>query len=1498
MATEHQPEHLNTYSMGANTDGNPEVVFSQPGTGEYIDARNAEPTSNDSDDRVLAKIRGEQIKYTNSTSAIGYVCMKSFSINDHLVEMWAPTNPLFPGIIRVNGVIVLQSVLFELRTDFPIQYDTNPSFNFNEFAFTDKRSVPYILDTTDMVASLTSDPQKYFANFDPKLYQVNLQSPLDMPVFVELINVGGGGGKPVGQYFYDIRYASVDGDRTAWSQSTPMIPVMQSLSSDSLQFPWSKTRGGPPNPTSKTGFAPKIRFRVTNIYNYDFIEVRCTEINAGAGIEYTPNGKIVAKIDISPGEISVREYIDPQGSNADIPLSAQEETQLLSEIETAGSIRYFDKRVVLGDIKLASKETNLTFKKLNNKEGFPVIDKIYKEGHCDPWNHTYRRKYMNGEKYSFAAVCYDGVGTTGFAKKSDQLDNYQFPNRRDPIIPETQNYSYFGTVRASTVNLYQVDNTHEVFDHYDATRKTGSCEFKNIIEKGRVIGLTGTRSVAKVTQDCDETNPEIENHGANVAAGSLVSTSYQPFHPVKQNDPDVTGHNYIVNQKIAKLPFGFANEDANVKVYRPLGFAPDYYAMGLMVAGVQNLPKWAKAFSIVRSAAAGRVVCQGLGYYKLTKGKFKLVSENALGGKEQNKISFYSPDIANGIVSSDTVNDILDNPQNYKMQFVSPLGFFSEWYSAEDKLSLAKPQRDRCIDMISYVRMLRDRKEDANEQINPFESSDMGTTGGDGYNYIRYDKFRNTSQDPAFFASSPDKGNKIIDIYGARRVSEGRGTFMEFQAPYNIYGKGSVGGSGNESFGDAGMKDWTEPIYIVNIIRTGATVKDDNIQLYKQTDHYQKIESIIGKSTGEQQQRFLLVDERWEDCIPAMSNLHYGASTDRFLYIRKPDGTEQKWINITYKTVAQKSYIISQINSNPNYPYKGVYEHNNIDGKNRFFEIVFTNNSMIPEDGSFIIVKYDDTAPIRVFGGDTFVGETIFAPIDSQASARDDAAETQFAFGIGLPYRDFKINPRYYTIRKAAAKNSIQDAVWFSMGFIRQLCVMFTVESKAACHLSHNAAYPNQAFPKINYVIRPNRWDVDKTYVENHVFSDYEDDYGLDEKSQWKWGGFRFLQQINPDYSTEHKNAYASKPEVGFEEKTEFPTMMIWSLPRPVNVQDAPGLKTFALNSKYILDDNQGNITYLWDATTEFGENIYAVAARGICLLVTKKSILSDQNAGEIAYMSADTFISGQKWLSREIGCPDKLFRGIAEGSASITQENGSEVKQQALFFPSKQSMYRLMGNTIMDIARMGYFTRVFKDGIGKILQGTETFVTAVYNIYKQQYWIYIKGNDVDELFVFSQRRNRWIGTNDFKFDSFSVRDNETFGHRDMQTFDLDKGYIINGQPISFEVTTAAAPEQMADKEFIRLRLNGIDGIKPTRVEFYKELNGAIQCALDPSIALQGALYMKNYRGYEAYVPRIDVSVDPKRQRFQQRLIIIKIIHNLASEFKVVDSSIQYKKLI
>jgi hypothetical protein len=1482
MNQEHGPWDVRNYFKGAKTSVDQELVGAQ-NDGYYLDSRNARPVSADGHTGDLKRIKGEVMLYAANVSG-SYACMGTISVNQHIVEFWASAVPGEYPYVRVDGLVCLYSVNFTLNILFPLQLDRNEDINGGEVFITDMNSPPIIFNVGDLISARTLFPSRYFSAFNVALYQVNLTSPLDIPVFVELSNVGGGGGLPVGSYSYKMRYVSVSGDRTNMSQSTPLIPVMENLSSSSNPYPYSKTYGLTPSPTINTRYAIHLRFRVTNIFNYDYIEIIRIAFNSGAGIGYTPQEVVVAKLPIGLGEISVRDFLDPVESDTNLVLSDTDESQELNHVEWAKSIRYFDRRTILMNVKLASKDSAITFNQIDGQVAFPLVENLFTGGYGDPYNYTYKKKYINGERYGFGIELYDGVGGKGFVTKIPQgFDNYMFPNRRYSTTAQTDLYAYWGTVRAANFQN-GIGNTYEVVDHYVAGPKTDKCSFKNIYRREN-LGLYGWKSKTNINTECSESDGDIENHGARVELSTKVFPFYHPYTPVRQDDTNVDGHNYMVNPNV--------NDGSNPGIYTPYGFALQYYALGLMIAGIDNFPAWAKAFSVVRTAPAKRVLAQGIGMYALIPAVYDLIGNSKLCTKETNKFWFFSPDIENGIVASSLINDIVDAPEDYQVQFVAPFGFFSEVYSFENNVIVS--QRDRLIDMICYARIERDNA--LHPYINVFEDPAMGYYGGDFFNYVGYGKWRNRGQQPGIF-NGPNRGDILLDIAKVDRISEGRGNYFAIETVQTFYGTNSTGGNSHRDFNDTGMQDFTEPWYIVNIVQDGAIIRNQNIQTYKSTGHYQKLTSIIGQGDGTSTQKYILVDERWEDCISAPYVGHPTATTDRYIYIQRVNtNVVEKWMNLTYKTPSQVNTILTAINNFGVYGpgVTGVYSHNNINGQSRFWEIVFNYIGFYPQQGDLILVKYDNTAPIRVFGGDAIVGETLFAPIDRQADAYDTASDTQFALGIGFPYRQFQLNPRHYVIKNTGGLLRIQDTDWMYLGYIRQMCVMFTCESRAVTPYAYCLDYPLQYFPAVNYVMRPNRWDSTQIIVNQNIYPNYVDDYGANEISFWKYGGFRFTQNINPDYSSIPPNEYVSKPEFGFVEKTVFATGIMWSLARAINVQDAPGLKTFPANNRFDIDDSQGEIKRAYDCMTgQHGENLYAFTNSGVCMLVTKKSILSDLTAGQLGYMSASTFIQNQYWLTKHIGMRNELWRSATEGFIPMTDASGAETRMKALMFANDESVFVFSENTVRDIGRIGYFDQI-KPTLANVQAGFASKVTSAYDNLNQEYWLNIQNPGFGaRTFVFGLTNKEWHGQNDFNYDQYCSVGDRTFGMRAGNTFELGIGDVINGTTAVFEGTQVCAKDQMWTKEFIRFRVNTADEVKPTRVEFYDKLNGTLLCFLDPG---QGPLYLKKYLGYEQFVPRKQVSVSPTRDRVQGRALVYKIIYNLPGEFVLVDSAIQYKRL-
>lgn len=1506
--TEKEPWHISSFSAGANTSDDKEIVGGKEGSGDFIEGRNARSTSTEGFSGVSNKIKGEVLLYPSNT-AFPYICVGAISINENIVEIWASPTPGQNPFIRVNGVVVLKSSLFTATFDHPFQLDKNEDEKGGEMFATDYFKEPFILNIQDMVDSLVINPTKYFTAFDPKLYSVNLFMPLDIPAFIELVNVGGGGGLPIGNYSYQLRYSSVDGDRTNLSQRTPLIPIVENLSVQSLQYPGVKTYGQDPSPDFGTRYGIKLRFRVTNLQGYDFIELIRTSYNTNGGIDFVPAPKVIAKIDIFNNEISVREFIDPAESNTDLVLSDEDITREITYVNRAKSIRYFDRRLQLMNVELESKDSDLQFEDVGGHVMFPVIENVGKIGFNDPYNFVYKKHSMHGERIGYGVELYDGVGGKGFTTKVPGFTNYQIPNRRDPVTNETLLYSYGGVVMATDVNNV-IGNTHEVFDLTNAVSKSDKCSFKNIYHNRTASFALGVKSAHNqadpVRQDCDETHGEIESHGAKVFLGGMTSPYYHPFTPTAQNDSNVDGHNYIINTQVCKTmgnPLTLITPNiqplvANRAGYSPKIFGPTYYSQGMALAGVDNLPQWTKSFSIVRTEPAKRVLAQGLGMYKLNPADYDILLNKSLATKEMDQFWFYSPDIENGIVSGKLIDDIIASPESYQVQMVSPLGFASEVYSFDSHET--NPFRDRSIDIIAYARMIRDRYISGDQwEINPMEDSGaMGITNGDGYNYVGYDKWRGGAQSGVF--NSGNKGNNLFNILEAERVTEGRGTYMRFRIDKSFYAKASTGGNLNSDFEDSGMKDFTEPFYIVNIVADGAVVRDNNIENYKITSHYQKLESIIGEGNGVFKQKLQLVDERWEDCIPALSSTHPTASTDRFIYIKRVNtNVVEQWVNVTYKTSGQIATIMANIASNIG-TIKGMYRHEILDVNNRFFNIVFNVPSFVPNQGDKVLIRYDKTAPIRFWGGDSVIGESIFAPIDREASSNGlglisnvstIAAEKQFPFGIGFPYKLWKVNPRVYQVKRTRGANVIQDRCWGELGYIRQMCVMFTAETRVALPYAHNNPSPQQFFPLMHYIMRPHRWDTDKDYYDNNIYNQYGTDYP-GEMDMWKWGGFRFLQNINADYSTKPPREFVSKPKFGYTEKTLFPTRTMWSLPRQINQQNTPGLKTFPANNSFDIDDNQGAIKRAYSATTEKGVNLYAITNKGICLLVTKKSILSDLDAGQLAYMSANTFIKEQYWLNREVGMNDEFWRTAVEGYIPVEGEDGSEILVEALFFANKDSVYRFMGNQLKDIGRIKYHNRLYPDVLSKVLPGYQTKLTAGFDKYNQEYWLHSKIDETSKTHVFSQKNGRWFGYYDYEFDKFISVGNKMYGVKNVQTYELGKGYSINNADIVFEITGVSAPKQFSDKEFIAIKVNTGDEVKPTAIHFFDKFEGPVVYKMDISL---GPLYLKKYRGWQQNIGRKLLSVSQNRDRIQGRSLIWKVIHDKPEDFRVIDLGVQYK---
>lgn len=1631
-----QPQDIQLYHKGVNLDDDQEILAASD-KGWAVDAQNMRPTQINSHQGTFSKINGEEVLFPNVDNRCfggtgqpifgNYVNIGEVSVLNHIVEFWADEDNKQLPFVRIDGWVVLYPKLlslFPLLATYPLQISTNDSCVGGEVCVTDFHIAPFVLNVEDMLINSGIDPatnkrdtvkypctQKYFDDFDISIYQVQLNRPVDHPIFVELVNAGstinaigrvetsGTGGMTAGSYQYSIRYINAAGDTALFSENTPLIPVPKGLSSASIAYPGSKTFGGVKG--ALTPYGIHIRFRVSNLLDFDQIEIKRTSFATGAAIGTLGIEEIVAQIDISSQEFSIIDFYDNDNTSVNV-VTPEEVVDSMSSIEAAKAIRYYNSRLFLMNIKYESRDLTgkVVFDQVAGKEMFPFSSNLGTLGYKDIYNNVYRKSYFRGEKYGFASVFYDQNGARSFGLEIPNFTNEKMPERRDRMQGASLTHSttltgFQAYAQDSTPPFTSVNRTFEVFD----------------LEGGVNKPIGGTTSSAVFPP------PNILNILNAGTKDALSGSNYdRPFHPINDSDSDTTEQITQINPEVK------IDGVSGFKSYSPKGFAPNIYSLGMALAGIKSMPKWVKAFTLVRTAPAKRVVAQGQSFYQLDD-SHKDVEKNT------NKVWWHSPDVYSQLVPF--TSDIQPRLSVLNIQAVSALGFFSEVYSGRHLGNLVPVTKvSDGIDIVNYARIIEDHGNNINIDLLPDAISVKGLPIF-GKKYVAFSSWRNTTLsgvDPnEVFAFAPSNG-----MIQAGRGSQHRSKPYQITFPSSIYA--TQGTSGDVFYKDTTVKNWHEPVYVMNIIDQNADVPSSNITEYFETGTYVKVESIVALSDG-LTTSYYLVDERWEDCIPALKATDPTASQDRYVYIRDAsNNAEEIWLNVTYKNAAQIATIQNDIATIGFYTslradgtsvsVRGMFTHTQ-SSNNRLFQIVFnqvdaSGNVFLPLPSTQIIVKYDHNAPIDMFGGDAYIGDFNYCPVDAHLEssgipALDPTAPAdEVFFDRPMPYHEFHVTEQEFIIRNTTGANRLQDNNEIKLnsdsptadnGRVRQQLVSGIVESRINTNL-----YYGSDFPQVNYVMRPYKWDTSSPLTNIHA--SYSTNYPNEENS-WGYGGFKFLPSNNPDYSTLPVNLkHFSKPKVGFKENLHFCTQVLWSQKRPVNKSNAPGLLTFPPLNLYDIGDETGAIKFAWDGLAGSGTNIYAITEHGIAMLLTEKRLLTELSGSQLAAIGASeiTVVQEAVWISKSIGMNDEWWRSAAEWD-------------NTLYFTNRNSAYRLSGNDVKDIGRMTEGAKYYKrlrEVINKVGVGYSTDVTSAYNIQDNEYWtqvcthvkkigyytqaelgfpplnltayligtpapvppppsntsitisqgqvisvvndqirkvdiryltsagiseivlcnnqnvsftvqydptltdppappqtlviinpnqcykIYFDGQWKFELItlnlcampVWSEKTGgSWIGQFKHRFDRYTNIDNRMFGSRDIETWELNKGYMMNGKPIeawTLQATVGGAQNLNSSKEFIRIRIAG-DG-QPQRVDFYDNIEqfetsaptGTLNIATNPQFML------KDYGAYEQYVPRKTAS---PRNRQQGRLMLFKIMHNLASAFKIIDTSIMYKNL-
>ena len=1515
MKQQHSPHDIKTYQKGIQSDTNKEIL-GRSENGEHVDALNMRSMSMDGDNLAKKKIKGEELVYEALDNrcfvvvgplpgADTYECMMTQEVNNHIVELWASTDPsTYPPFIRVDGQIVLMSDEFPFNLNYPLQYDKNESCVGGEIYITDNNVPPMVLSIIDMMdnSAMTDGgecTQKYFDDFNPDNYSIPVSSTLYKPAFIQQESVSSGGsydavigtsGLVVGSYSYSYRLVTTDGDRTPFSPITELIPVLRrNTSSFDPYYPYSHSHGDFANVISSTNYGNHIRIKYENYSDFAFLELRRDSWYSDSAYGVPPVSEIIGSINVGAG-LGILNIFDKAEANfidAEV-LDLQEQTDTYSSIRRAKSIRYFNERLYLMNIGYNSKDIDgeVTFVDAAGDPGFPTIEKIGKAGHKHPYNAAMYKSNMRGDKTGFGVVLFDSYNNPSYATEVPTLTNYQFPNRRNEITVggDTYGTSYKGLVKAANTDG-AVTLTHEVFDHYDATRKDRS------INNDQRISFK-------------DTDP------------------YKTLTPVSQADSQSTlgiAPNNAVSRGNSILP---------EKDYNPKGFGLDYYSQGMAIKGLATYPTWAEGFSVVQTDPALQVVAQGLGFYK--------VNETGAGDpntKDLDKFWAYFPDLEHRF--PDIAEDLINNPTSYSIQLVSPLGYFTEVYaSKKDSFDVDR----RGVDMITYARVLRDGPDPdlSNEAyINP-EYEGLGVSGiidfTDNNSYVAYGKFMNITLDSPAFPLNAD-GDRIfpLDVSTTEITTAGGGrqTYFQIAVDTSAPGYDAIYNAVSPALSSFG-REWREPMYVINLykdrdVNSGITTE------YKYTGHYVRFKSLVLESNGSGSQFATLVSERWEDCIPSITGEVYNnySGLKRFVHVEDSNGISRAWMNVSFETAPDIATILTGLAAAAPGPYNdpvltggddiyGIYTSTEtVVDLCPQFTLNFINNPSytaftVPASGTKVYVKYDNRIPVRVFGGDTFINESIWAVLDNEFNKNANPVDSTntFKWGNSFPYMEFYFNNNFSSSTDGYrwwensdpflagdygyAKHQFADNIGGNKSSIRQLITVWTAETR--CNLSFffnlespDKAVSEQAFPLVNYIPRPYKWNdnqdpTDRTAWENanDLSPSYYDDYGF----EWNWwglGGFRFLPQVNKDYSkSQTTTTYTSVPTVGFEEQTDFCTRIAWSLKRPINFQNTPSIRTFPPSNIFDISDDTGEIKFAWSALSgDKGNNLYAFTDSGVCLLMVDKRVVYEINATELATVGSSIGgILNQLWIDKRIGMSDQTWRSWAEYS-------------NVLFFVNNKSAYMFTNNELTDISRTGFhelFRRTFLDKLGR---GYSSDLVGGYDVLHNEYIMSVGDSESFQTLIYGVEQQALQCQSTYLYDKYLYNNNLLYGMKDAETFELGIGNQIDGEDMECYVTGVSNADLYYDKEFLRIRVNS--NSKPERVYFYDSYQDYIADNYTNFVdTVAVPLSMKDYYGYECYIPRHLVA---PYYRQQGRVMLFKIVSTSDEEFLVASTGVQYKKL-
>jgi hypothetical protein len=1486
---------------GVNKDIAPELLPDGYARSQF----HVRPTSTVGATGSVEAVGGEQLLYnTNIVGQDTYVSIGSWMVNGRVVEFWASSQAnLYDPLVRIDGVVAAQSPNIPYTFDRPLQAAVETRCRGGVIYPADHQSPPLYWDVDDMLEQLNSGSATYFGDYIADFNSVALSTPAEFPRFSGLIS--GIQGLPAGKYIYSLRYVTPAGDRTNRGPETPAfsVPRVQDSAYDTI-YPGGRTTGGVTDLLAPTQYGIRLEFRIDNTQGYESVEVCRQRFNDGQGISNPGQYEVVGRIPITPGQFNIISYEDP-GEFGVVPaelIPADEAANQQETINAPKSVELADNRLLYANYQTNPLITDLTF--ATGPTGatmIPITQRLttvdqsgieFNSGHNDPFNLAYYQSFMRGERYGFGIQLWDNQSAKLPVVPIAGLEDYQFPNRRDvkgPLGAFGADSIFYSTDNIDAANT-QCQSSEPVTPTYDSVTQ-GS---KQRVEFGSTINvLDGQGIIYRSLLPISPVDANISTNGWNI-----------PPQTGRYNNPNGGSGT-------------FTSDTGQI-------FDQRHHALGGLLYGISGIPSNVKAITLARTQPANRVVAQGFGFWDMRNGT---ADEGFRMQRSANSLRVHFPDIDAGLVSQATIDDIQENPDSYRVQLVSYFGFYQDVYGYAPLTFIPNSENiGKAADMLMYASVQHDEG-----QVNVFAPADGYTRGPNSdsplsWNYIGPGKWRNpnfygqASQLP--FNTSPDQGNVLYNISDFQEVLEGRGSYWRLQTGQFIYTSDSQNTDGAIGLNSDEIRRFQQPVYTVNIVRIGAEVPDQTTQLYVNTGTTIKMASTVGVMPAGSPQvvNFRLLNERLEDVRPYV----LGTTVDslRYLWVKEPGLPERAWVNMTNTTIVDQGDVIDAIIANGFWlspdgtQVYGVYQV--VSDQLLQFGMEFSSGvgysillgsfsapgGVLPPEGTRFTVKFCGKN-IRVFGGDCTISKQVYSPYDGFFN---EPASSVRLFGVPPPMpmwgiiRSNNYNLPYGTFGGGSVLNEQRDV--FQFRNFRQLAVMWDAETRVNSVM--NLFSPREGVDHIhtNYIIRPFYNTSLSSGAANGFYPQFDTEYtnllGYNVAEEFHYGGIQFRRNsptnapYNYDYSKQPNVTFVGLPEVGYEDRSDLCNAIAASNEVDPAAQDQPGLRTFLSANIKLLSQENGEIKVIASALGEkAGRNMYAWTEKGVSRILTNKNILSGASGEQISTQEISNYWGDEMVLTSNIGLPDQMWRMFAKAYAPI----GSGYAD-SFFWMDRKGVYRMTNDNIVDISRDRYLS-----ALTETLQNFPTDyslnVGSLYNTKDNEVWFGISEQSIapdppvipapivipPRLFVYNALRNEWIDQFAFQFDTYLANDQQLYGFRDLQTYNLDVGSTINGLTREAKVMVPFFGDIGRFKQHLRWRITpsgALADAKPDEIRIYDESmnllsiqNEALAAAVNPAEAQYWVLW---YDGWEQHTACSPASIDPQERPPQSHGFFVELI--------------------